>query len=50
MTSMVMIIIRLTHSIIFADQLKAKNQGDKVGEIMIYLDWEMESPSKNWRG
>ena len=29
------IIIRLTHSIIFADQLKAKNQGDKVGEIMI---------------
>ena len=32
---MVMIIIRLTHSIIFADQLKAKNQGGKVGEIMI---------------
>ena len=29
------IIIRLTHSIIFADQLKAKNQGDKVGEMMI---------------
>ena len=34
-TIIICLLIRLSHSIIFADQLKAKNQGDKVRKIRI---------------